>query len=376
MLRLIAAFIVAALLAGTPSGRPPTGPLHREDPKIHDFSMQVTVSTVHQHLATDRRWYTLEDAPIVVPLIFQGTYSRIDPDSLAGQLWLGEVEDKTLNQRSRIDENLPHHTHLAVMPIARYQGPVVRWKLSYRVQTWSSKVLDEAAMARIAWPLEWPDEVRDGLKAQRFIESDDEIFKRAVEHASGGQLRMVPPYLAAKDLVRYCINQIEASGDGVRKEEMGVLRGLEMAGARQAVAEGRGGPHDLLCVCIATLRAAGIPARPVIGVEEKKKSKATFVSWGEFYLPQVGWVPFDPFEMRGKGVRHMDVRQPWPEFGTMKNLNERIPLAYHFIPAQSVETPGYPAVWGWDPRPGGDPSSVQQIDFVITSRGQGVDDPQ
>ena len=176
--------------------------------------------------------------------------------------------------------------------------------------------------------------------------------------------------------MRYCINQIQAGGDGVHMDEFNVLRGLEMVGARATVANGRGGPHDLLCVCIATLRAAGIPARPVIGMEENRHKRNTFVSWGEFYLPSVGWVPFDPYEMRGKAIGNLDVRQPWPEFGTMKDLNERIPLAYHFMPARTVESPGYPAVWGWDPRPGGDPSSVQAIDFGTISRGRGVQDPE
>ena len=97
------------------------------------------------------------------------------------------------------------------------------------------------------------------------------------------------------------------------------------------------------------------------------------MSWAEFYLPDVGWVPFDPMEMRGK-VRSLDVRRPWPDFATMKELNERIPLAYHFVPPATVQSPQNPAVWGWDPRPGGDPSSEQQIRFQISSRGRGVED--
>ncbi len=59
----------------------------------------------------------------------------------------------------------------------------------------------------------------------------------------------------------------------------------------------------------------------------------------------------------------------------MEDLNDRVPLAYHFMPAASVQTPQYPAVWGWDPRPWRDPSSEQQIRLSIVSRGRGVEDP-
>jgi hypothetical protein len=252
----------------------------------------------------------------------------------------------------------------------------VRWQVDYRMQSWSS-LIDDGAAAQIAWPKEWPKEVQDGLKPQMFIESDDPIFKETVDRVSEGKLRLVPPYLAAKDLIRYAINNIQTVGDGVDLGGQGQIRGIELFGARQAALDGRGTPHDLVCVCVAMLRAANIPARPVIGVQESEKSgKKEFCTWAEFYLPECGWIPFDPFVMRGKGIRTMDVKRAWPEFGTMKDLNERIPLAYHFIPAATIESPQNPAVWGWDPRPGGTDTSEQAITIGVVSRGKGEDDPQ
>jgi len=181
---------------------------------------------------------------------------------------------------------------------------------------------------------------------------------------------MIHELLAAKDIVRYCTNEIQVRGDGVHRGRFEVLRGIEVKGALRTARDGHGSPHDLLCVCIAMLRAAGIPARPVIGIEERPgDSPDTFVSWGECHLPDVGWIPFDPDELRGQGIRTKDVRQPWSEFGTMDELNERIPLSFFFMPPAGLETPQYPAVWGWDPRPGRDPSSRQQIRFTIVSRG-------
>ncbi len=379
----LAPTLLAGLLvvAGAPSGRPPVGPLERYEPRVYDITFDVTLTSLWQYDLSQQRNYHLADAPIVMPVIFQGTYSAVQSDSLRARLWLAGREDTALPKRTRLDDGFPFQTRLAVIPIEQFDGKTLRWQLGYRVRSWSSRMRSEAQAASIAWPREWPEEVQDGLRPQMFIESDDPLFAGAVEKASDGRLRLVPPYLAAKDLVRYCINQIRLSGNGKNMGNLGTLRGLELIGAKRAASEGIGGPHDLVCVCVAVLRAAGIPARPVIGVEERKLSLGglkqagpEFVSWAEFYLPDAGWIPFDPVEMRGKGIRSLDVRRPWPEFGTMDDLNRRIPLAYHFIPPATVEVP-MPAVWGWDPRPGGDPGSEPQIRFTIISRGRGPEDP-
>ncbi len=362
--------------------RPPTGVLERYEPRLYDVTMDVTITTVSQYEMTQQRFYSLSDAPIVMPVIFQGTFSTVQSDSLAARLWLEGREDPGIRERTRLDGGYPFGTQLAVLPIQSFTGRSVRWLLAFQVKSWSSRLADEAAAAEVAWPQEFPAEVADGLGPQLFVESDDPIFAAAVQDAAGGKLRLVPPYLAAKDLVRYCLNKIRLSGSGENRGAFGVLQGLRIQGAREAARTGIGGPHDLVCACVATLRAAGIPARPVIGLHEEPldqrsrpasgggRGRVEFVSWAEFYLPETGWVPFDPVAMRGKGVLTMDVRRPWPEFGTLEDLNRRVPLAYHFMPPATVESPQNPSVWGWDPRPGGDPGSEQQIKFTIVSRGR------
>ncbi len=374
--------IIASMLAphpGPPPGRPPVGPLQRYEPKVYDLSFGVTISTALQLQAREegayatKENYNLKDAPIVMPLIFQGTFSRTDPDSVTGQLWL---DGRAQNPKVEIKEGYPYNTALAVMTIERFTGQSLRWQVGFRMQAWSSRI-DDVAAANIAWPQEWPKEVQDGLQPQMYIQSDDPVFKETVDRNSEGKLRLVPPYLAANDIIRNAINNIQTSGDGVDFGPDGVIRGIEVFGAKEAATKGIGTPHDVVCVCVAMLRAAGIPARPVIGVQEREKDgKNEIVSWAEFYLPECGWIPFDPYVMRGKGIRSLDVRKPWPEFGTMDELNRRVPLSYHFIPAATVESPQNPALWGWDPRPGGSFTSEQQVIINLVSRGKGVDDPQ
>lgn len=355
------------------------GPLQRNKPKLYDLTFGVTIATATEILAREegnypvRGNYDLKGAPIVMPLLIQGTYSRVDPTTVAAKLWLDAKEQ---NPHLEIKDGLPFGTSLGILTIDRFTGQSVRWQVGYRMQAWSS-VIDDAAAAKIAWPKEWPKEVQDGLKPQMYIESDDPIFKQTVDRVSDGKLRLVPPYLAAKDLIRYAINNVQTNGDGVDRGGLGQIRGIEVTGAKRTATSGMGTPHDLVCVCVAMLRAANIPARPVIGVQESPKDgKNEFATWAEFYLPDCGWIPFDPYVMRGKGIRTLDVKRPWPEFGTMDDLNERIPLAYHFMPAATVESPENPSVWGWDPRPGGGANSEQAVTIGIVSRGKGVDDPQ
>lgn len=379
-MRIVMLTIVVAIMSAMyspPAGRPPVGPLERIDPKLYDFTYNVTVSTISQAELMNRQNYSLADALIVMPLIYLGTFSRIDGETVNMKLWLGGSEDTSANSRMQIKADLPQHTNLATITIPSFSGMSIRWQIGYRTQSWSSRINDKDAAA-LPWPQTWPDEVKDGLKPEKFIESDDELIRKTFEKFTNGRIKSVAPYLAAKELIRSSINAIRINGDGTDTGQFGINRGMEVKGAKLALEEGIGSPHDLVCVCVAMLRAANIPARPVIGALEDvtHKDKEKLVSWLEFYLEGAGWIPCDPNEMRGKNVRGLDVYKPWPEFGTMKELNERITLAYHFIPPIGVQTPRNPGVWGWTPRPGGDPGSEQNIHISITSRGKGVEDPK
>jgi hypothetical protein len=371
LLIILGAVAVLAAFA-PPSGRPPIGPLERYEPRLYDLSFAVNVSTLRQVDGLDKQNYVLRGAPIVFPIVFQGTFSKVESNSVKPEMWL---ESRQTNPNFELKEGLPFNTHLATMTILDFIGQSVRWKIGYRTQSWSSRLNDVEA-AKITWPKEWPKEVLDGLQPQMYIQSDDPIFKQTVENITKGRLRMVAPYLAAKDIIRFCLNAIQVNGSANFRDEHNVLRGMNVTGAAKTMSKKMGSPHDLVCVCVAMLRAAGIPARAVIGCYENEKNFGEFVTWAEFYLPECGWIPFDPYVMRGKNYRTVDIRKPWPEFGTMDDLNRRVVLSYHFLPSATIESPRDPAAWGWDPRPGRDYGSNQQIYIDITNRGRGVEDPK
>ena len=157
--------------------------------------------------------------------------------------------------------------------------------------------------------------------------------------------------------------------------------GYHVRGASQSIGQIQLSPPDLVCTCVAVLRAAGIPARPVIGIDSGKgtqsgrklpRDRTSFAIWGEFRLPGKGWVPFDPWQMRGQGLRQLKVQQPWRWFGTIRDLNRRVALAYDFAPSGGGTTSPWPGGWAiaiaW--RSDGRAFPTGTIEPILISRGR------
>jgi len=390
---------VTALLVTTtapPTARVPYGPLERNDPKIWDVAFNVTIMPPDAKISTVRRKenkqggvrigrpadheelygkkFELKDAVLGLPLMVRSPYSAIDLSSIDGSLALDGRLIRNFAAVSRLDEGQPYGMQMAVTAIEEFSGREVRWRVSWKSQVWSSKIDDEAA-ARLPWPREWPADVLPALQPEFFIESDQVIFAETVERVAGGKsnVRLVAPYLAAKDLVRWCIANVGQNGSDSRLGSAGEYAGMNVKGAFAAARDGNGTSHDLVCTCVALLRAAGIPARPVIGIAEEESGKNRLRSWAEFYLEGAGWVPFDPAEMRGKGLETRGLKDAWTGFGTLKDLNELVPISHTFVPAANLQAPIAAALWGWDPRT--DQIVEHQIlPLETTGRGAGVPD--
>lgn len=379
MVLVVAAGSAVFAAASPPSGRPPMGALERHDPRMYRIGFEVELDIIAPprlpHRVDPLR-INLANAEFFLPVIMQSTFSRTDADSLDAAMWLDNVGVPNVNDHGRLDTGQRFNAPLAVIPMPEFAGNNVRWRFEQTIQVWSSRI-NEAEAAEATWPRQWPEEARDGLQPQAFIESDAPIFRETIERITEGKLRTVSPYFAAKDIVRYVLQNVQVSGSRTHRRDRGVIEGLNVSGAKHTATEGIGSPHDVVCLCVAMLRAAGIPARPVVGYRRiPPRNRLEFVSWAEFYLPDSGWVPFDPVDMQGKGL-HRDVREPWPEFGTMRELNERIPIAFGFTPARGRMGPGpidvdqVPSVWGWRPKGSVSPYLRQQIRVSMESLGRG-----
>lgn len=192
------------------------------------------------------------------------------------------------------------------------------------------------------WPDEWPAAVRSALQPQPFIESDDETIKKLVDEWTLGRVTTVPPYLAAKAVTGRVVEHAQTTG-ALRPRRDRAL--LNVSGARAMAASKRGSDIDLICLHVACLRAAGIPARPVLGLDARSKE---LMVWTEFYLHDADektgyWLPVDLVKLRNASSRVPPIDRPWRFFGEVRNYNEYIPLAYEFV----VTGDGVPSLCHW-----------------------------
>jgi hypothetical protein len=302
---------------------------------------------------------------VTIPIIATATFSAVDLESLRADVTAG---GRPVPFGTELREDRRHHALSAVVTLSARGGAGVRTSIRYRTQVWASAI-DDAAARGIAWPRDWPDEVADGLSPQPGVESDDPIFSETVERVSAGRLRLVPPYVAAKELIRYCLANFEWEYEPIPEAERRFRdrdapwpggegrRVTRHRGALHAARTGKGSAADLVSLCVAMLKAAGIPARPVVGIIDEEREAGPVVRWGELFLPGCGWLPFDPEEMKDNAVVNRDIGDAWPGFGTLRTLNRRVPLCYE---AQ-----------GFLDQPKGQPALDYRLRFI----GSGANEP-
>jgi hypothetical protein len=311
-----------------------------------------------------------------MPMVLQSTWSQVDPTSIKTEIWVQGAKHNAAAQRTAFRQGLAQGMAAVGISIPDTQGQSLKWNVTWIEQCWAS-VVDEQAAARITWPAEWPAEVQESLKPQPGIESGHEDFKKFVDKVTGGNLRSVTPWIAAKELVRATMQAYTAvDADGMRIEN-GFPRGLVVNGAWASMKAGTGSSHDVAAACVAVLRTAGIPARVVLGMTELQSSsggaaRSRLVTWCEFFLPGAGWVPFNPNDLRG-GIRGgLSVERPWPSFGTWDELNEFLPICYGFsAPIPGASSMPYPAGYVWTARGAIDMSTASDtVTLQILGRGR------
>ena len=352
------------------SGRPPIGPLERVDPRIWDLQFTCSMLLPVEDRA-DGVVFWIQKTPIYFPMIFQGTYNRIDPGSLSASMTL--AGRKIDSPATELSHGHAWNTSRGTIWIEPFKGNSMKWSMNMKQMCWSSRIDDREA-GRLPWPQQWPEQVRKGLQQETLIESDDPIFKEFVTRTAGDQLRRVPPYYAAKDLIRAALKEIDSvNGTGNFGGEEGAIQGMDLQGALATARSRRGSPHDLVCLSVAVLRAAGIPARPVIGIrkDDQQRRKTNLVSWGEFYIHGAGWIPFDPVAVRNKVPRNRPVEQAWNGLGTIDSLNHRVPLCYRYIPEVGNGGPNYPMVWSWTANNVQNAAFYSTVALQMINRGRG-----
>lgn len=272
------------------------------------------------------------------------------------------------------------HWRLEPLPDNRaYAGHRMRLVLDIPVLCRETR-LNERAAAAVRWPaLPWPPDIQSALEPQRYVESDDPAIDLLLSELLPNQPpRSLPPLRTAKTILARVIERFQPTTMGYDFGSTGLVRGFDIKGARAVAAafsegETKVSPFDLPCIYVALCRAAGLPARLVIGfdpVASDKQQYPIFHAWAEVYLydenaqplnaadpPGRGeWIPVDPIKQREFASRAPPINTPWLFLGTHEHLKDIIPLAHTFHPPTSVlQAPmfahGSPALWGWRPEP-------------------------
>ncbi|MCH2133227.1 MAG: transglutaminase-like domain-containing protein [Phycisphaerales bacterium] len=333
----IASLIVGLQAAPAAPTDIPQYALQRVSPRIWWFSFNVVIRELD---------VPNNDRPFRMPLITNGPWSELGPHTLRVESLSGNKSNMVLNANQALMGTGVQGEQMVRMPVDVTAQNFAAIDVSAEVVCWGSEVNEDAA-ASIPWPAQWPAGVAKALQPQVLIESDEPIFKQTVDSIFGPNLRMTPPWIAAKRITQYCCNNITISGNRLVGTRSNALRGLNVAGALATAQSGKGTRADLVCLSVAMLRAAGIPARPVVGLSQVSGKSREPVAWAEFYLPRSGWVPFSPWEMQKAGVRTWKPDREWRYFGNWKDLNLNIPLAWSFAPGDGTTAYDTWAIWGW-----------------------------
>ena len=249
--------------------------------------------------------------------------------------------------------------------------------------------IDEGLAAGVSWVArgEWDgfgEHVAAAMEPSVLIESDDEVVTELVQRWTGGEPRRVKPYVLAKHLARRVMESYELrdTDEGVgrvcggryvggparerwftrrdpvtgeSRREFGIKPSLRPAvsefsfnalsgeSAAAVARAGRGsefGIHNLLC---AVYRAAGLPARVVLGFDDRgavSREPMSVVSWVEFFLAQPGtgrgeWVPVDIVRQEEASGRAPALDVPWPFFGRMRDGDRRAAVAVGWTVGES-----------------------------------------
>ena len=352
---------------GVPAGRPPRGALSRREGRIYDIEFNATIYAAGTVKGVADPLVLAQNS-IEIPLTMLDTFSQVDPASIRAGL---SINNHPVPGASVQIGELRRGVSAVKVESGAVTCQNIAAQFAWRAASWSS-VLDEAVAARTAWPQSWPDDAQPWLDPQPWIESDQQIFGDFVQRTAQGNLHGVSVHIAAKELVKATLLNVRAvRSTGVIYDATRVIRGLDIRGAKRMAETGEGTSHDLACLCVAVLRAAGIPSRINVGIIDPDRHAPYFVTWAEYYLPDSGWVPFLPDDLRGKATS-LDSSLAWKNFGTVKDLNLVVPVSHWILPEGVPAAPvELPALWGWRSAGAIQPCTMREYTRLqMTSQGR------
>lgn len=359
----------------------------RSKPKVHEITLEVELyagaSTIPNFAGDNtvdlRPAYSIPQLSIGVPVLTRTTWCDTDFSTLA---WKVENDGYDITRKdekvfSQAKPGIEAMLRFDIAPRTNFFNQL-RVIARYRVQRWEVAV-DESAAARVTWPRAWPAWTARFLGEELGIRPEDPVIKALAESSTKGGARSVTPFVAARNAIGAIMREWRSmTGDTSEFGPDGRLRGIRFTNdAVSGLSVGRGTSVELVTTCVAALRALGIPSRIVYGLETHEnrsgREATRFRYIGEFFLPDVGWIPFDPMELRGQGAATKPSSAPVKGFANVTGLEKVLPLSFTPVPEGLSKADRY-AVWGWQLSRGGsvdENRAFSRMRFEESSRGLG-----
>ncbi len=324
-----------------------------------------------------RTRFELDSAVVVFPMMPGCANGIAYPEKMTSEL---SFENQPIDTTPVLLDGYADGTRLARWGMGRVRGKKMRLHFELPMSAWELE-FNEAAAMRINWPTQgWPVEVQSSLSPSQFIESNDPDLFALLMRWTKNNPRSVRPAMLAKALAAEVVQFYQPDNQGYLFGKRAAWAGFEVQGAAFAVRQGIGSPFNMSAMLCAMYRAAGLPARVVIGYDavislgeansgvfnddpecknptgNQPSSIPHMTSWVEFYLydekRNVGqWIPVNVVAQRRLGSKAPPLRQSWKFFGNFPCGEHTLPLAFQFHPPTTVVSSGPPTMWGWLPEP-------------------------
>lgn len=337
---------------------------------LRSFAFRTTQGRHRPH-------FELERAAVVYPLIEGSGSHKVHLEKVAGRV---TFENRLQDDSFELLDGYHSGERMARWDVENVRGSNLRLIVDIPMTTYETRFDEQRAM-EIGWPTQpLPPVAASCLTPQQFIESDDPGIPRRIDDWTNGRARSIPPARLAKFIAGKVVDEFQPNGEGYVFGRNGKMQGFDLQGAARSNRTMRGSPFDMVALTCALYRAAGIPARVVLGydvlrslgedsgiffeagdcfaeeIDQGVPPFPIFHAWVEFYLRdentgEQAWIPVDVLKQRKVSSRAPDLDRPWRYFGRNDCLENVLPISFHFHPPTTVVAPGAPALWGWLPEP-------------------------
>lgn len=339
------------------------------DPEEWKFSVRLQVDNYEDESRTG----LVEHATKVINIESGTVYYLIAPATSHAQTFFDHTEGQVLLNDVIVDDSptifidrgkdvpMPGGSFLAQFDLPRSERiSEMTLLLTTYGRSWETIYHEEAA-SQVPWPAEWPPIAQSLFQPEMYIDYgpfgpyDLSNLKAKVLEWTEGNPQALPPAVTAKWLAWKVaqayrpINQgyTGPGGSSTNGQSTTVFSAFLVDGPEFALERGQGSRFNLPVLLTAAYRAAGIPARIVIGYDfsDKNGRKQTDAerlhAWVEFalYDPAIAdekqrltWVPVDIIELQARGAWTQPFDKPIRYFGTNKYLDEVVPIAFSFSP--------------------------------------------